>query len=202
MDEPPLLSLIQLRRLETLWIEEGAPLVEHLRPGVARGELERLLGPLDVRLPTEARLWWEWHDGVPSGQPRDMGGAAFFFLTLADAVDQYQASRCIATTAAVSDEERLRLWDPCWFPISITGYGGVITCDCSAPDGAPTPIRLIDWGHNEQSNVPVARSFGEMVAWWIDAIERGAWRYDSDLECWELDRGKLANPNLELTRLV
>lgn len=198
----PLLSLTQLERLETLWAEQGAPLVEHLRPGISNEEIDRQLESLRLRLPSEAALWWSWHDGVPSGQPSDMGGAAFMFFTLGDAVREYHSSRRVAETAARTADEADRLWHPSWFPITNTGYGAVIACDCSVPERATTPIRAVHWGHNEESDVPVAESFGQMVAWWIDAIERGAWRYDAHLGRWEIDHQKLADPSLELTRLV
>jgi len=202
MTRAPLLSLTQLKRLEALWREQGAPLVEHLRPGLGDVEIERQLRPLGLSLPSEAALWWKWHDGVQGGQPGIIGGSYFRFLTLADSVRQYHTSRQVAETAARTDDEVDRLWHRSWFPITDTGYGGVIACDCSVPGGAATPIRSVHWGSKEDSDVPVAESFGQMVAWWIDAIERGAWRYDADLQRWEIDHQRLADPRLELTRLV
>ena len=41
-----------------------------------------------------------------------------------------------------------------------------------------------------------------MVAWWTDAIERGAWLYDTGLGRWEIDHQRLPDPSLELTGLV
>jgi cell wall assembly regulator SMI1 len=197
-----MLSFAQLERLEALWAEQGAPLAEHLQSGLTHQEMQSELEPLRLRLPSEAAVWWGWHNGVRRGEPRDMGGPVFMFLTLGDAVAEYHSSRRVAETAARHEDEADYLWHPTWFPISNTGYGAVIACDCSVADGAPTPIRVVHWGHNEASDVPVAESFGQMVAWWIEAIERGAWRYDRALGRWELDRRRLADPTLELTRLV
>lgn len=70
----------------------------------------------------------------------------------------------------------------------------------SRPSSNANPRRRL--GLKEDSDVPVAESFGQMVAWWIDAIERGVWRYDTDLQRWEIDHHRLADPRLELTRLV
>ena len=197
------LSLAQLERLEALWAEQGAPLVANLRPGLSEHEIEAQLRPLGLRAPAEARLWWGWHDGVPSGQARIMGGSWFRFFTLSDAVAQYHSSRGVAKQAAGIDEEGAdRFWHPSWLPITETGYGAVIACDCAVAEGSVTPIRVVDWGRKEDSDVPVAGSFGQMVAWWIEAIERGAWRYDADLGRWEIDHQRLADPSLELTHLV
>jgi cell wall assembly regulator SMI1 len=198
----PLLSLTQLERLEALWAEQGAPLVEHLRPGLGANEVENQLAPLGLRLPSEAALWWGWHDGVPSREPGVMGGSYLRFLTLADAVEEYRSSRRVAEQAAGIAESADRFWHPSWFPITNTGSGGVIACDCEVASGAATPVRFVHWGHKEDSEVPVADSFGQMVAWWIEAIECGAWRYDNDLERWEIDHSRLPDPSLELTRLV
>jgi cell wall assembly regulator SMI1 len=202
MAESPLLSLTQLERLEALWAEQHAPLVEHLQPGLTDEEIGTELEPLGLRVPCEAAIWWGWHGGVLSGRPSDMGGPVFRFLTLGDAVQEYRSSRRVAEYAARTEDEADHLWHPSWFPITNTGYGAVIACDCSVAEGAPTPIRAVHWGHNEESDVPVAESFGQMVGWWIDAIERGAWRYDMSLGRWEIDRQRLPDPSLQLTRLV
>jgi cell wall assembly regulator SMI1 len=202
MAERPLLSLTQLERLEALWAEQGAPLVEHLRPGLTNEEIERQLRCLGQRLPREAVLWWKWHDGVLSGKSDIMGGPQFRFLTLGGAVRVYHRSRNVAETAARTSEEADHLWHPSWFPITETGYGGVIACDCRVATQDPTPIRMVDWGGKEDSDVPVAGSFGQMVAWWIEAIDCGAWSYDPDLNRWEIDHQRLRDPSLELTRLV
>ena len=147
-----------------LWAEQGAPLVEHVQPGVTGEEIDSELEPLGVCLRAEAALWWSWHNGVLSGQPRDMGGPFFSFLTLGDAVREYHSSRRVAETAARTEDEADRLWHPSWFPITNTGYGAVIACDCSVAEQAVTPIRAVHWGHNEASDVPVADSFGQMIA--------------------------------------
>ena len=202
MHDAALLSLIQLERLKALWVEQRAPIVEHLRPGLGDADIDSQLGPLGLQLPAEAALWWKWHDGVSIADPGVMGGWDFRFLALDDAVRQYQQSRGIAEYAASEEGEADRLWHPSWFPITVSGSGGVVSCDCSVPEGASTPIRMVHWGHKEDSDVPVAASFGQMVAWWIDAIERGAWRYDTNLGRWEIDHQKLADPRRELTRLV
>jgi cell wall assembly regulator SMI1 len=199
---PARLSAALLERLESLWREQGAPLVDHLQPGMPSDQAARLVEPCGLRLPSEAALWWEWRDGVPSERPREMGGPAFFFLPLAEAVEQYGASRRVAHTAARDENEADRLWDPAWLPITMAGYGAVVACDCSVAHDEPTPIRVVDWAHNERSNVPVAESFGEMVGWWIEAIESGAWRYDSGLGRWEIDHSRLRDSELALTRLV
>jgi cell wall assembly regulator SMI1 len=194
MAEGPLLSWAQLEQLEALWAEQGAPLVGQLRPGLRDDEIESQLRPLGLRLPSEAALWWKWHDGVPNGQPDLMGGSYFRFLTLADSISEYHATRRVAETAARTADEADRLWHPSWFPITTTASGGVIACDCSVPGGSATPIRAVHWGNKEDSDVPVAESFGQMVAMWIDAIERSAWRYDTALGRWEIDHRRLADP--------
>jgi cell wall assembly regulator SMI1 len=95
-------------------------------PQLSRGAIGSQMRPLGLRLPGEAALWWKWHDGVPSGEPDVMGGSYFRFLTLADSVKEYYASRQVAEQAALTPDEADHLWHPSWFPITNTGSGGVI----------------------------------------------------------------------------
>lgn len=58
--------------------------------------------------------------------------------------------------------------------------------DCSVPAGRDTPIRLIDpQVPEEERRTPGAGSFGEMVSWWIEAYDTGAWRYHADSDTWD-----------------
>jgi cell wall assembly regulator SMI1 len=197
-----MLTRPQLQRLEVLWGEQKAPIADHLRPGLSIEEMHTIVAPLGINLPTEAETWWGWHDGVSRSGVDVIGGPHLRFISLVDAVAQYHASRAQAERAALEPGEADRIWHPSWFPISDTGAGGVVACDCSVAAGSPTPIRTVHWGHKENSDVPVADSFGQVVGWWITAIERGAWWYDADIGRWDRDQTRLADPSLELTRLL
>lgn len=153
-------------------MQQGAPLVDLLQPGLTEAEMDDRTRPLGVTLPDEARLWWGWHDGV--------------------AVEHYgnDPQREIAVKAAGSGGyppdwgDPDYWWHPQWFPITESISGSTVACDCSVRPGEPTPIRAVSWGTKEDSDVPVARSFGEMVEWWLEAFDTGAWRYDRTQQTW------------------
>jgi cell wall assembly regulator SMI1 len=185
--------------------------VNRLQPGLAEEQQDRMLAPLELRLPQEARLWWRWHDGVtlvraPSIQ-RTIG-PGFEYLPLAEAIVQYHrcrdAAREVASTPGQSPPVNNpdHWWAPHWFPVTLTGYGGVVACDCSVDDALRTPIRMVWWAGRESYADPVTQSFGEMVSWWIDAMETGAWHFDTGHGEWQANHDLLADRSRELTRLV
>jgi hypothetical protein len=92
------------------------------------------------------------------------------------------------------------LWHPNWFPVVRTTYGAVIACDCGDADAERTPIRAVRWAAEVLGEIK-ARSFGEMVTWWLEAIDDGAWWYEPSEQRWERDAG-LLDRERELTRLV
>src|ERR1700742_4222866 len=89
----------RLNDLATCWTQQGAPVVEHLRPGLANIQIARMVEQLELRLPAEAVAWWSWRDGVAPVHERTMGGAVFEFLPLQEAVDLYRVQRRIAVQA-------------------------------------------------------------------------------------------------------
>jgi hypothetical protein len=146
--------------------------------------------PLGLRLPDEARTWWAWHDGVsaavPFGAARELG-PGLPFLPLEEAAALYRHARKQAVDVAA--ERADYWWRPSWFPI--TERRGEIRCDCSVPANVPTPIY---WAYSHDHDAegltkPRVHSFGTMVRWWIDALETGAWTYDTDAHRWTHNPG-------------
>ncbi len=206
-----LLSPELLDQLDRQWRLQRAPVVEHLQPGLADDEIDALVEPLGVRLPVEARTWWGWHDGARTDgglSRRRTIGAGFEYLPLAEAVEQYRLCREAAAQVASTPGQESPLsepnywWAPHWFPITLTGYGGTVACDCSVANGRPTPIRMVWWAGRESFVEPVTESFGQVVSWWIDALRKGVWRYQEERGEWQVDHGRLDDPSRELTRLV
>jgi cell wall assembly regulator SMI1 len=207
----PLLSPGMLDDLEQQWQIQGAPVLEHLRPGLAGPETDAIVAPLGLRLPVEARTWWSWHDGANTkGGPAVLRtiGAGFEYLPLAEAAEQYRLCREASVQAAETARqagpasEPEYWWAPHWFPVTLTGYGGVVACDCSVDSGGPTPIRMVWWAGRESFAEPVAQSFGQMVSWWIDALKTGVWRYEEGPKQWRVNHERLDDPSRGLTRLV
>lgn len=91
-------------------------------------------------------------------------------------------------------------WDETWLAI---GSVGKVACQIAFDFDAPVPTLDVDYHHVDVPGTVAARSFGEMVGWWIEALEGGAWAYDTELDVWELredQRGFRATPMSTLVR--
>ena len=193
-----------LEELEARWRAQGAPIAEDLRPGVEPRAIEAATSAVGVELPTEARVWWGWHDGTRRSLTSHAIGGDLLYLTLEAAVSRYEQEQAGAA-AAVEDDgvDAQETWQPTWFPVASRGDGAVMACDCDVAEGDPTPIRRVHWEKfGEQSVVPVAPSLGTVVSWWIDAIDSGAWFFDRERGFWEEDHERLGDPALARTGLV
>jgi cell wall assembly regulator SMI1 len=85
-----------LDELEGHLRRQRAPLLEGSNPGLTDQDIDELTAPLEIRLPREARMWWQWHDGAGSTGElavyRELGpGLAFY--SLREAVDAYRQMR-------------------------------------------------------------------------------------------------------------
>jgi SMI1/KNR4 family protein SUKH-1 len=183
--DPPHLSLDQLEALKARWRAQEVPLLDRLQPGLSDERMDELTGALGLRLPTEARTWWRWHNGVKmTGGLKVLGelGPGRWFYSLEDAVNLYRFMRKI--TAEIWEDEADFHWRPEWFPI--TDAYGPIRCDCSVPEGAVTPIYwAFSHDYDERGLTdPRVPSFGTMVDWWLEALDAEWWHYDRSRENW------------------
>ncbi len=171
----------------------GVPFDEWTEPGLSQDEIDTTMEPVGLTLPDEARVWWGWRNGFARG-----GGFAFFpgfsAVPLAEAVDVYQMMRHVAANTAEpglpTRETADELWWPGWFPLDRDNDHFVV--DCSVAPGEPTPIRIATWELlADESWPPRARSFGEAVTRWCEAMDLGAVVWQADPGAWvrgEIDR--------------
>lgn len=109
-----------------------------------------------------------------------------------------QAAGGSGTPAPMSDPGYW--WNPSWFPIAIRVSNHIVVCDCSVAVNSATPIRVIDW-HDDAFDQQKAPSSGQMVEWWVEALENGAWCHDADEQRWVSD-ASLITRERDLSRLV
>ena len=198
----PLLDIHLLDELLARWRDQRAPIADRLEPGLPNAAMDELTSPLGLRLPAEARVWWGWRDGAPQDETRlltsrQMGTFGLPFLSLEEAVAEYRSRRDAAQEAAArqGDNAPAELadpdywWDLSWFPITVTGNGTAVACDCSVGPEAPTPIRAIRWGSGPDFGDVVLPSMRELVKWWIDAFDNGTFRFDAESNLWTGDPG-------------
>lgn len=175
-----------LARLENHWIDQGAPILQHIRPGLTTGEISELLEPIGLRLPTEAHIWFQWHDGVDLGPNlrRDTHiGNWFRPLSLSRAVEDRQRLRALADQFerdGLSVAEHY--WWPTWFPIGRKGNDPLVV-DCSRDEGSPTPVWTVDWEDVEFYHSR-AGSLTRVVHMWVDLFDAGLYTYDSEAGEW------------------
>lgn len=184
MGEIPRLRLEGLDHLEALLVGQGAVVVQRLRPPVSAEALAAVEDYLDLMVPAELRMWWDWHDGtdVKMGERAAHGTIGPFFapLSATQAIDVTGECRDGALEDAPHDPDFL--WKANW--LAVWSYGKV-ACDCAVGVDAPVPILSVDYHHVDVPGTVVARSFGEVIGWWIEALECGAWRYDTGRDVWE-----------------
>jgi cell wall assembly regulator SMI1 len=184
-----------LRVFEAALRDQGVPIDDWSNPGLSADEIVRVVEPLGLRLPDEARVWWEWRDGASPGGRDRVFGPGKNCLSVEAAVAQYRQSRSVAEKSIEPDLPPLDdpdfLWNPAWLPIVGPGLLIVLDCSASEPSG-PVPVRFIDWQAQPEEFAQVqARSFGEMVGWWLRALETGAWRWRRSEQEWDVDHQRL-----------
>jgi len=194
------LSSDQLAHLEQLLAEQQSPTVKRFRPPASPEAFAAVESDLGLALPNEVRQWWEWHDGtdIASDERAQNAsiGPSFQFLTTQRAIEWNRFMRELAKEVFI--EGQYESWKPTWLAI---GNSGVIACDCAVDIDAPVPILDVDYHHTDVPGTVAARSFGEMVRWWIEALESGAWRYKPEEHWWER-REELVPPEREQVGLV
>jgi hypothetical protein len=195
----PLKDLLQTYELCLRSI--GAPVEGWARPGLDRQTIDETAASLGLRLPAEGRMWWQWHAG-----PTEMGKGKLFgpsgpAITLEEAVETYRESRRIAEKSAHAwpDEDSDFIWNPMWFPIK--GVELPVAIDCSVSETDPTPVLFVDWQAIDGFFEPKAASIAEMVGWWIDAIDAGAWEWDASQSRWLSHYDRL-DPKLRASPLM
>lgn len=150
--DPLVLSAHLLDELAGRWAEAGIPLTRHLAPGHDEARIDELTRPVGLKLPSEARLWWSWHNGAE--RPLEGGSAdfrlmtpAFQFLSIEEAIESYVQSRELVRMVAESEvgPEEVDAWVDSWWPphlFPITKSAGAVVCDCRTREAEGTPNSL------------------------------------------------------------
>jgi hypothetical protein len=200
MTEIERLSIEQLSELEELLEKQMAPIVSRFRPPASPasfGAIEELIG---CPLPDELRQWWAWHDGT-NAAPGELAVSSsigpFFIFRSAD--EGLAITReCRKEAEEVSPDDPGARWGSTWIAV---GSHGQVACECAVESDAPVPVLDVDYHKAAYPGAVVTRSLGEMVRWWIEALESGAWRYDNEHNRWERVF-ELISPERDRTGLV
>jgi len=181
-----------LDRLVVTWRAHGVPGEEALVPGRQVTSFTSDDGSLKVELPTELRTWWAWHDGQVTnwkGRPRAIA-PSLTPMSSAQSREWWQSSLEKAQEMAAEAPEGTPMshadywWRSRWVPLFSDGSGYLVG-DCSLGDPDVAPIRRIEWGPDlDEVARPRTDSFGQLVEWWIEALDLGLWGFDRDAQRW------------------
>lgn len=172
-----------LHKLDELLAQTQAPLASRLRPGLNTDEITATMRPLELELPLEAQIWWQWHDGVEHLAPgwriplhEQIGDSSLSLLQLGEAVREYQTNRKAALDLRLGDPEQW--FQRMWFPMfRFNGHPAVI--ECGQAQEVSMPLRLIEWQDDMFEEVR-APSLTALVAVWVELLESGVWRWSGD----------------------
>ena len=183
MSEVERLGGEQLEHLERLLAKQGAPIVQCLQPPASPKALAAVESYLSLPLPNELKQWWGWHDGTNPdvyGSAAILIGPFFTFMNSQRSITATQERREMAKE--IDSDEPETYWGSTWLAL---GTSGVVSCQCAVESNAPVPVLDVDYHKAAYPGAVVCHSLGEMVRWWIEALESGAWRYDKAQNYWE-----------------
>lgn len=200
MAELERLNAEQLLKLESLLIEQEAPLIQRFAPPATDVALAVVESQLGLALPDELRQWWGWHDGT-NVKAQELAvessiGPSFDLMSSVEAVEVSRRLRSEAEEEAPGDPDSL--WASSWIAI---GSQGRVACECNIAVDAPVPVLDVDYHKAVYPGAVVCHSVGKMVGWWIEALESGAWRYDTERQRWQR-RYELIAPERDQAGLV
>lgn len=192
-----------LDELERRWRDNRIPLVGWLRPGLTDAQMRELLDPLGIEMPEEGRIWWGRHDGPPDANTLTAAISPWAqYLSLDLAVSEYlQYRETLRRLGRALEEDVDRTWHPGWLPLATTRGRPIIAIDCAVPAGAPSPVYVVAWGDDENSDKPKAPSLAQAVVWWIRGWDERWWWFDHEKNQWAGDPDRMPR-ELAVTGLV
>ncbi|MDX6216561.1 MAG: hypothetical protein QOG99_2145 [Frankiales bacterium] len=174
-----------LPRLETQWVEQNAPIANHLQRGLTDEQVAAIEAALEVPLPAEVKLLWQWHDGTDSDNSWDscvvVGGWQFLSSAQALAMRSQRLQANGRPYPEPDPDEWEGDWHPAWLPIAFADACVLFVDVRQASQGGTVSVRRHDWCPDDPFT-PVVGSIAALLAVWVDVLEK---RY----EFWAVDGG-------------
>lgn len=186
-----------LTTLEERLARHAPALLERLGPGLTPAEVDQTIAPLGIAVPRELHAWWGWRNGISSSEIGSDTERMLGYNRVLIPLEELVGKRL-----ALEEGWRQRVgwfdWDPSW--LLIGNASASIVCDCSRPEQPMAPVLLLD-GMDEEAGRPRTRSLGQLVTWWIEAMDAGAWRYRGVRAGWHVEPN-LLTPEQQRSWLV
>lgn len=169
---PTLLDDDRLSAFELRLTRVGAAIVDQWAPGVPDSRIDELLGPLDIDLPGEARVWWGRHNGAAAGASR----ARTMVLPARQALSLEQAVDACLSFCQMGDE--LYGMPEADKHLPLLGGRPDVFLDCNGGRDAPASV----YSQNDPTDPPrlVLASLGELVTIWTELLDSGAFVTNPD----------------------
>jgi hypothetical protein len=161
--------------------KQGVPVDAYLRPGASASEVRAGFEECGLIAPVEAVAWFGWHDG-PTRSPNSHKVMPMFLgWSLAETVRAY-----LNPKGHPKGHEDWQ-WNPDW--IQIMGDANGLAICCAGPAEEPPLVRGLSWTREygtprDQTGHQVV-SLCTPVAWWVDALRHGWYRWSTEGNAWE-----------------
>ncbi|HWS34033.1 MAG TPA: SMI1/KNR4 family protein [Actinoplanes sp.] len=180
-------EIATFERLRAAWRSQGAPVADHLNPGLDDAALDDAETSSGLLLPVEMRRWWGWHDGVRRrvagtalGPESRVGAGSWDLLSLDEALRH--RALMIQLTEEFEEEDEV-FWRREWLPV-VYYDGSYLFVTCGEPRTDHGEVRRWTRIPDDPDTVRAA-SWSEAVTVFADLLESGGHTYDPETERWE-----------------
>lgn len=186
---PTLLTADMLDQLASLLLASGAVRESEKVAGISpSGQVAQLeAAGIDCDFTEELTVWWEWMDGLREDYVspfRTSYGGLFIPLPFHAASYHFQhpigSELLIGTSSTIDQHED----GGGWFPIG-GRPDGLLRCECGNQSTSRVRLTVLTESGVAGIRPAEAPSLGSVVKLWIEAFERGTWRYDKRAKGWE-----------------
>lgn len=168
----------------------GVPVVDRLRPGLSREQVERISAEFRVHLSEDAAALWMWHDGDRATYEDDWGVPSLtpfkVFCGLHSALERSARMHRLTWSDTVDTSEP---WGPEWdahfrtqYVILLDAGNHPLTMDCTNPQAADSPTGI----YASDEGLGATISLTERIRWWHWALDNGHWLLMPD-KTWDID---------------
>jgi hypothetical protein len=176
----------------------GAPVAQVLAPGIPEERVREVLEPLGMDPPQELVAWYAWHDGLTTPTPHWPGEALLM------AWHPYSLEQALAEYHSRDRGEETWQWQPTWWPLAKDGGPQRVAVHCTPPQGVHATVRVVEpaAGLFAADDVPPVTGLAQVVTWWTEAIDTGAYTFVPEAGAWDIPDRNLIPPERRRTFLL
>jgi hypothetical protein len=172
----------------------GVPVVDRLRPGLTRAQVEQISTEFGVTLSQDAAAWWMWHDGDREHYEDDWGTPGLTPFTVFSGLRSSlqrgaQLHHNTWTGAFDNPDPQIDVLEWSWaFHLEyliLLDNDNPLVMDCTDPDAPDSPTGMYAAGDGIGRTITLT----ERISWWYWALDHGHWLLTDDGR-WDLDHTK------------